>query len=58
LFSENHAVYEIMWKNIVEAGGPRMTKRHMRIACWTPEADCLQIWEPQTPGILRACPGL
>jgi len=21
-------------------------------------ADCLQIWEPQAPGTLRACPGL
>jgi len=21
-------------------------------------AECLQIWEPQTPGTLRACPGL
>jgi hypothetical protein len=21
-------------------------------------ADCLKIWEPQTPGTLRACPGL
>src|SRR5215510_5311847 len=21
-------------------------------------ADCLEIWEPQTPGTLRACPGL
>jgi hypothetical protein len=21
-------------------------------------ADCLAIWEPQAPGILRACPGL
>jgi hypothetical protein len=20
--------------------------------------DCLEIWEPQTPGTLRACPGL
>jgi len=20
--------------------------------------DCLKIWEPQTPGTLRACPGL
>jgi len=20
-------------------------------------ADCLEIWEPQTPGTLRACPG-
>jgi nitroimidazol reductase NimA-like FMN-containing flavoprotein (pyridoxamine 5'-phosphate oxidase superfamily) len=24
-FSENSAVYEIMWKNIVEAGGPHGT---------------------------------
>jgi hypothetical protein len=21
-------------------------------------ADCLEIWEPQTPGTLRGCPGL
>jgi len=21
-------------------------------------ADCLEIWDPQTPGTLRACPGL
>jgi len=21
-------------------------------------ADCLEIWEPHTPGTLRACPGL
>jgi hypothetical protein len=21
-------------------------------------ADCLEIWEPQPPGILRVCPGL
>jgi hypothetical protein len=21
-------------------------------------ADCLEIWEPQLPGTLRACPGL
>jgi len=23
-----------------------------------PCADCLEIWEPQPPGTLRACPGL
>jgi len=23
-FSDNHAVYEIMWKNIVEPGGPQI----------------------------------
>jgi len=26
----------------------------LRPAC----ADCLEIWEPQPPGTLRACPGL
>jgi len=35
-FSENHAVYEIMWKNIVERGRPQMTIWRMRIACWIP----------------------
>ena len=35
---ENPAVYEIMWKNIVEPGRPRMKVWLMRIACWIPEA--------------------
>ena len=34
---ENRAVYEIMWKNIVERGRPQMTVWHMRIACQTPK---------------------
>ena len=25
---ENHAVYEIMWKNIVEPDGPQMAVEH------------------------------
>jgi hypothetical protein len=29
---ENRAVYEIMWKNMVELGRPRMTMWRMRIA--------------------------
>ena len=37
-FSENPAVYEIMWQNIVEPGRPRMTIWLMRIACWMPKA--------------------
>jgi len=37
-FSENRAVCEIMWKNIVEPGGPKMTVRRMRIAYWTRKA--------------------
>ena len=31
---ENRAVYEIMWKNMVQRGRPQMTVRRMRIACW------------------------
>jgi hypothetical protein len=33
-WSARLAVYEIMWKNIVEPGRPQMTIRRMRIACW------------------------
>jgi len=32
-FSDNLAVYEIMWKNIVEGGRPQMTIRRMCIEC-------------------------
>jgi len=35
---ENRAVYEIMWKNIVERGRPQMAIWRMRIACWIPNA--------------------
>jgi len=34
-FSENRAVYEIMWKNIVQPERSKITWR-MRIACWVP----------------------
>jgi len=37
-FSENLAVYEIMWKNIVERVRPQMTLWRMRIACWITKA--------------------
>jgi hypothetical protein len=37
-FLENRAVYEIMWKNIVEPDRPQMTVWSMRIACWIPKA--------------------
>jgi len=33
-FSENRAVYEIMWKNVVERGRSQMTIWRMRITCW------------------------
>ena len=35
--SPNRAVYEIMWKNILEPGRPQMTMWRMRIVCWIPK---------------------
>ena len=32
-FSENRAVYEVMWKETVEPGRPQMTIWRMRVAC-------------------------
>jgi hypothetical protein len=37
-FFQNCAIYEIMRKNIVDLGRPRVTIRRMRIACWIPTA--------------------
>jgi len=37
-FFENRAVYEIMWRNVVERGRAQMTIQSMRIACWIPKA--------------------
>ena len=37
-FSENHALYDIMYKNIVEPGRPLMTTWRMRIALWIPKS--------------------
>jgi hypothetical protein len=37
-FFENRAVYEIIWKNILERGRPHMTIWRMRIVCWVPKA--------------------
>jgi len=34
LFSQNRAVHEIMWKNIVEPERPQMTIWLMRVTCW------------------------
>ena len=31
---ENLAVYEMMWKSMVEPGGPRTTIWRVLIACW------------------------
>jgi len=33
----NRAIYEIVWKNIVEPGRPQMTIWRVRIAYWIPK---------------------
>jgi hypothetical protein len=39
-FSENRALYEIMWKNMVHPDRPQTKNiiRLMRFACWIPRA--------------------
>jgi len=37
-FFENRAVYEAMWKNIVERVRPHVKKWSMRISRWIPKA--------------------
>jgi len=37
-FPKNRAVYEIMWKNVVEQFGPQMAIQRMPIVCWIPKA--------------------
>jgi hypothetical protein len=44
-FSESHAIYEIMWKNMVEPDRSQMTIWHMGFACWITKAtDALRIY--------------
>jgi hypothetical protein len=38
IFFLSRAIYEMMWKNIVEQGRLQMTMQRMRIACWIPKA--------------------
>ena len=64
-FPENHAICEIMWKNIVERGRPQVTMWRMRIVCWIPKATnthtgCvvfiafpLQQWLNESASVLR-----
>ena len=41
-FSKNCAIFEIMWKNIVEPGRPQMTIWRIWIACWIPKGTNTQ----------------
>jgi hypothetical protein len=41
-FSKNHAVYEIMWKNMLQPDRPQTTMPRMHLACWTTKAKHTQ----------------
>jgi hypothetical protein len=50
------AVYEIMWKNIVEPNRPQMTIWRMRITCWIAKAtDTYSEWVILEIFALLAC---
>ena len=38
VFFLNRAVYEIIWKNMVQPGRPQMTMRRMPLPCWITKA--------------------
>jgi hypothetical protein len=40
---KNCAMYEIRWKNIVEAYIPQMTIWHIHTACWIPKATNMHL---------------
>ena len=41
-FPENHAFYEITWKNIIEMGRSQTTIWRMHFTCWIPKATNTQ----------------
>jgi len=41
-FFEIRTVYEITWKNVVEAHRPQITIRHVRFVCWITKATNTQ----------------
>jgi hypothetical protein len=60
-FIFNHAVFEIMWENVVERGRPQTTKWRMRIACWIPKATnthtgCVILISPPTALMVSLSP--
>jgi len=45
MFFEYRAIYEIMWKNIVEPGRAQMAIWRMHILCWICEAIHTEIMQ-------------
>jgi len=43
-FFKNHAIDDIMWKNIVEPDRSQMTVWVVRMACWIPRATNTHFW--------------
>ena len=43
---------------LTEIGGGDKDGRYVGLTLPPSRADCLEIWEPQPPGTLWACPGL
>jgi hypothetical protein len=37
-YSKNHAIYDVMWKNVVQLDRLQKTVWRMRIACWITKA--------------------
>jgi hypothetical protein len=66
-FPEDCAVYEIVWKTMVEPDRSQMITRRMRMACWTPKATKIrseyvirfifppQQWLHERASMLRSC---
>jgi hypothetical protein len=52
IFFENRAIYEIMWKNIVERGRPQVTIWRMCTACWILIAFPPQQWLHERASVL------
>jgi hypothetical protein len=43
---KNHAIYEMMWKNIVDPGRPQMRIWCLSIACWLPKIPTQKSEDP------------
>ena len=68
IFFLNRALYETIWKIILQRGRPQITIRRMRIACWIPmytntHSECalrialpLQQWLHERPQCYVICP--